>query len=428
MSKVITHKARIHNQNVYKKYSAIRKQYTEKVYSRSYLTNSKNSASKFKCPRCKFTHTSWHGMKTHLKTVHKVSPHTCHICGYTGSFLSRLWQHVIRNHMDVTPFQCLHCDYSSVTSYAVSLHANKMHDVIQPYKCSKCDFKTSVMVCLTSHFEQYHSAESQFECSECGFLAPELAKMRHHIVNAHNKATSYRCYQCPVVFSAVAPLRSHIKEKHGQDMLYKCNKCSSFATSNMKKFKAHTSSKHRITNISLCLTTSKAKAPRAKNTIHKTAEVQKISKNPIKDASKILLNETTNATSNGSSSLNFDCILCEASFSTSVELCKHMLSNHQKSTGESTGKNVLKVHKCSQCNFAAPDRPKLLSHIRSQHLNFRQMFCQFCNHCCSKIPNMRNHLSSFHKCNTMFECNLCPFVTNLKRFLDRHVLKYHAGK
>ncbi|XP_078685842.1 uncharacterized protein LOC144918714 isoform X2 [Branchiostoma floridae x Branchiostoma belcheri] len=92
--------------------------------------------------------------------------------------------------------------------------------------------------------------------------------------------------------------------------------------------------------------------------------------------------------------------------------------------------NHLRIHsektfKCNVCEFTTGNRKAYITHVQ-EHAN-KKHHCTFCSLTFESGVGLSNHIRG-HMGENKYRCDHCPFSTNQRRVLERHVKRSHTRK
>ena len=87
--------------------------------------------------------------------------------------------------------------------------------------------------------------------------------------------------------------------------------------------------------------------------------------------------------------------------------------------------NVIKLHKCNQCDFASSHTGSLRRHLKT-HSGEKSNKCIQCDYASVRASNLRTHMKT-HGGKKTKKCNLCDFASHQAGNLRTH-LKTHSGE
>ena len=87
--------------------------------------------------------------------------------------------------------------------------------------------------------------------------------------------------------------------------------------------------------------------------------------------------------------------------------------------------NIVKSHKCNQCDFASSFIGALKTHLK-MHSGEKPNKCNQCDYATSQTGNLRSHLKK-HSGERSNKCYQCDFASSHARSLKAH-LKMHEGE
>ena len=87
--------------------------------------------------------------------------------------------------------------------------------------------------------------------------------------------------------------------------------------------------------------------------------------------------------------------------------------------------NIIKSHKCNQCDYASSRAGNLRTHLKT-HSGEKSNKCNQCDFASVQAGNLRTHLKT-HSGGKSNKCNQCYYTFSLAGNLRQH-LKTHSGE
>ena len=88
-------------------------------------------------------------------------------------------------------------------------------------------------------------------------------------------------------------------------------------------------------------------------------------------------------------------------------------------------KDVLRLNKCSQCNYVSSYKSNLRAHVKT-HGGEKSNKCNLCDYASSYASALKTHLKT-HSGEKSNKCNLCDYASSQAGHLKTH-LKTHSGE
>ena len=252
-------------------------------------------------------------------------------------------------------WRCIHCDRSFKTQSNLHMHKN-IHKGLKPYACRICGnvfshprsrdrhyrlhfIQTcSCMMCgkvfgdtisLGRHEKAFHSfkrhSNGKFECVECHKLFANWNSLRRHKKRVlHANADAFECKTCGKLFLKRSNLLRH-EALHKPSGLFKCQQCG------------------------LCFMSGKCLSDH-----HLNKHVKEWKSDKEGKCQKMASNTLQKGTAY---SARHVCDICQARFSHSCTLAKHIRTKHPK----------VKIIKCGKCSKVCVDKRRLALHIAIRH-------------------------------------------------------------
>ena len=97
----------------------------------------------------------------------------------------------------------------------------------------------------------------------------------------------------------------------------------------------------------------------------------------------------------------------------------HNLGNQAVEIPMKMTKNVTKLKKCNQCNYASSHKGNLRAHLKT-HSGEKSNKCNQCDYAAVSISNLRTHLKR-HSGEKSNKCNLCDYASSEAGKLRTHL-------
>ncbi|XP_066293469.1 zinc finger protein 665-like isoform X1 [Branchiostoma lanceolatum] len=109
----------------------------------------------------------------------------------------------------------------------------------------------------------------------------------------------------------------------------------------------------------------------------------------------------------------FQCNFCPFQANNGLSLANHLRIHSEK------------TFDCSVCEFTTDNRKSYITHVQ-EHAN-KKHHCTFCSLTFESGIGLSNHIRG-HMGENKYRCDHCPFSTNQRRVLERHVKRSHTRK
>ncbi|KAL3276070.1 hypothetical protein HHI36_020791 [Cryptolaemus montrouzieri] len=107
--------------------------------------------------------------------------------------------------------------------------------------------------------------------------------------------------------------------------------------------------------------------------------------------------------------------------------CKFEESTNDDFTKNLNGIQFVRSHKCSQCDYQSTKKSNLKQHIIRVHLGLKQYKCDQCDYKSAQKSHVNHHLNSVHLGIKEYKCNQCDHQATTKSDLNRHVNSVHLS-
>ncbi|XP_073987182.1 uncharacterized protein isoform X2 [Rhodnius prolixus] len=221
--------------------------------------------TKWRCPECHISCTSWNTVSSHLWREHgiDIELYSCDHCNYKTNSLTRLLNLHRRIHSEERPFlcdvcgkgfkttkqlrnhkswhklkeknkteiaeklvKCISCGRGFTCARLMRLHVQVVHKRLKPYSCYVCGHSAANKSSLRSHLSM-HTGLRPYSCDECDYSTRDHNNLRRHKMR-HSGIKRYKCPLCSYSSIQATTYKTHILKKHpGQQdgLLYKCEIC-----------------------------------------------------------------------------------------------------------------------------------------------------------------------------------------------------------
>ena len=289
-------------------------------------------------------------------------------------------------------FCCSKCQIVFLTEKSLYLHIRREHKATKgKFTCKNCGINHDSNESKEKHKLICKLSPTSTKCDLCDKRMKGPYTLRYHRANIHGIG-NYTCEHCSKAFYDVGSLRQHVKSKHEKSSGISCEVCGKeFSTSNHVK--------------------------NHKNAVHGMVRIINDSEEP--------------------------CQICgDTSFQTSVELYKHILTEHQTAVEIKCDKcdktfhrlkqfedhltaHVTQRYACLQCDKSYVEKYVLQVHIMEKHEGKQIFQCKYCRR---KKYKCQEHLDK-HKisCAKELTCDKCGKDFNQTSMLKEHINRVHKG-
>ncbi|KAK4303933.1 hypothetical protein Pmani_024107 [Petrolisthes manimaculis] len=291
----------------------------------------------------------------------------CDKCDKTYRVRSSLNSHKVTHNAEKM-YKCDECDKAFHYSTPLQIH-KRTHSDERPYKCRSCSATFRSSTNLRYH-ERLHTGERPIRCRECGQGFKDYSSLKRHKLKAHNLLT-IKCKVCKLECDSVENLKSHLWQVHNLMYVEKvltCDQCGEDLP-NQKGYNAHMA-------------------------MHKQEEKES------QGVQKRLCD------------YKHQCGICDMTCMTKPQMLVHMQVHA-----------AVKRFQCRYCKNAYMYRFMLAEHVREEHPNEPQWFCQHCDGIFETCRKMNNH--SCRAVRGDYICPHCEFQTEIRHRLFRHIIKQH---
>ncbi|XP_069691227.1 zinc finger protein 93-like isoform X3 [Periplaneta americana] len=302
----------------------------------------------FHCETCGLGFHRQDLLKRHRRIHVKIEPNSavsanvCQVCGQSFPEQSDLLAHV-ETHARYQPHRCMLCGECFLDAPAVAAHVRRRHARnIPPNACTLCGKTCKDRRSLQKH-AWVHSAERSFSCHKCGKRFHSRARLKRHMVSHRDKAVS--CEECGLEFpdgrALINHRHSHNKEPSARQ--FSCAECGkTFGSRSSQQIHARIHTGERPYGCRFCW---KAFADggtlRKHERIHTGEKPYACAVCPRAFNQRVVLREHIRSHHSGpeprSSSSHapvYVCKVCAAAFSSSEQLCAHLIQHSDENTAK----------------------------------------------------------------------------------------------
>ena len=407
------------------------------VFQKKRLYRCLTCALKFKTKKAATSHrrTPEHKEKMRLVKEGNVPPVNCSFCADQFESRTEMREHVWSCHSELAP-QCPLCSIQFPTSGDLAAHAksncqkikNGKRDFSQSgkYRCDQClSFRahSALMVsyhkCLKHGTNPSAAARSgQVVCCICDKALTRSQLWAHLCTHSSDgnlsELESRKCSLCNRVFANSERLRGHLQRAHpdSQSEEFRCEFCE-FKTRSKAKLKSHQRSSHDKENF-LCTACDSVFVGLGTFNHHlkihqNTSANRKLFKCDLCPYFSDKKRNLTKHEKSHSADLRLSCKLCSFVCKWNNELKRHMIKEHQESSGEAL--------KCDDCDYVTRSSQHLKRHVLSVHTEKSvspQYKCRYCHYSTTALDNLRKHVlkTRSHPGAPLYFCSLCDDFTS----------------
>lgn len=193
----------------------ILKRFSFKQHFISHTSDTNHRISRHTCSVCGKGYSSQSYLSIHLKT-HETGYGTkydfkCTACDKVFYSSENLRAHFSRTHIHGQGHICDYCGKKVTSKSSLREHLN-LHKGIKPQKCSYCEKTFTLKRTLKVH-ERTHTGEKPYKCRECGKGFAQIAPLRIH-TRYHTNERPYECTLCKTGYVSRSALKVHQQTKH----------------------------------------------------------------------------------------------------------------------------------------------------------------------------------------------------------------------
>jgi len=415
-----------------------------------------------RCRACDFSTTERTAMFAHqIESKHAGVIYPCDQCAYEASLLGYLMRHKeaahsgrgnavqkvksqkicyecdeceftattvkkLKRHKEINHQMLLHqcelCDYQGTSKVNLRCHVKRMHTGGE-FKCHLCDFTCTDNSYLSKHLKRH--GLPKFPCDLCDYKAYDLPTMQMH-KEAKHLGIRYQCEFCPASVNKLSNLHRHIKEVHGGES-YQCDQCSS-AFSSKNNLKMHIADKHEEHKV-FCdqCSFSSATVGMLRAHIRQKHEEGTLPCDQCQYIAK------SGKQLDRHKEIKHRVVTCACAHCEYVAHSGSMLEFHYKKfhpdlVASSKFEKSTKRYECDQCPYKSDIKIAFLKHIEVKH-GTEKLLCDSCDFSCKLPGKMKKHKKYKHELSdsSRHPCDQCDYSATRADALKTHIKAQHEG-
>ncbi|XP_077577696.1 zinc finger protein 1035 [Stigmatopora nigra] len=390
----------------------------------------------FSCNQCGYRFWSRQSLGNHHSEEHREIMHPCRFCEKTYASMKSLRRHYKSWHLkeqknsesnvasengkdecnssddsDSAPyFPCHVCGKTFPTSENLEDH-QKCHLGVKPHECAECGRCFFQAAQLEQHKRMH---KSELQCQVCGRGFVSLFALRKH-KHTHGKSRPHRCSKCQLSFSGASQLAEHMSNHREENFPCDiCNQVFPSKSSRAEHRKVHTMSIDRHEHL-----------------LEKSTPLSESSTIPNLQYNCALCNESFTDSMdfsehgcNASRDRPYSCPDCDRHFLHSSHLRKHSVL-HRDATTETE-------YFCNCCTITSLTLEHFIRHLKTHEneaivpgKNAQTYKCPTCGCSFIKVTDLISHFS-VHSANRL-NCKICKMSFSAKRELEDHEQRHQSS-
>ena len=376
----------------------------------------------------------------------KKKPYTCGICSKSFSQNGNLVSHISYVHSGIKSFQCKYCSKNFSRKDHANLHILSVHEQKKPFHCDLCDYSCAQASKLTRHITFVHEKKKPHKCEKClKTFFHKLQLIKHNqkkipcTIDQREPNAPFQCENCYKTFFYKSQLTIHQKKKKPCTRAGCPRALGVVEPEGQVTFKILTESENLQAppNIQLFRHPFNDK----KEFECDICEASFSRKGHWGEHMKKRHDITT----------PYQCPKCDLSYSTSIELRKHFLHVHnsekmivgsdaleEKEALELNlpSSNIIvydkkKPHKCEICSKTFFHKSQLTHHKQNKMpctKGKKEYECDICAASFSKKGHWAEHMQKRHDIEKPYLCQKCDLGYSTSVELRKHFLHVHDEK
>ncbi|XP_030767650.1 zinc finger protein 845-like [Sitophilus oryzae] len=426
-------------------YSTNLKAFLERHMSSHTRPSAQIKATKHKCSICNFVTEHVKFLKRHLLSHKESKSYKCKMCSFETLYRKMYLKHIATKHKlikkvsakkrkyDIITVKCMECNFETETKEQLEIHKKLRHrdksDDSNLHICQFCEYQTNWEPCLKRHIERLHPSKVAEPAKRAKAKDKSTKAKKGNRKNSSGKEM-LRCNNCDFTSTSKQYLILHLKRSHickepeskatAASKIYRCKQKNCLFVSTVKyTFIQHVKNHRRQKTISnLCDLCDFISESADKLAAHK----KKVHLTYLLKVYKCSQCDFKTVCRNSFKAhsvkhKSYFCNICNEQLVSAYAMVKHRRSHKIQKQ-----KNI--IYLCDVCGFQSKNDRSLKMHKKTHNPEFKCPDCPFETH--SKI-NFQNHCINHKSADevTMFPCPYCSYQSRLKRNLAWH-MKRHA--
>lgn len=366
--------------------------FSKAIHLESHVTAAHGKGICFYCTLCLMVFVGEESFKGHkarcgvvcATSKRKRREFICSHCSFITDAYSKLCDHVVEKHPNVSVHQCDYCQKPFLHSAMLEHHHETVHEktdrptaagigknsTTRLYPCTFCDRVFRSHRGIQAH-TNIHKNLRPYECRKCGASLTSMTNLKAHMVCIHgNPGDNAKCPHCPKVFKLKRSLNIHVRAIHSQEGRRQCELCGKWLATE-RKLQRHVALTHYGDSVN------------------------------AQDGTFPLLRP-------------LKCDRCDFKSFSYPRLARHRVTH--------TG---VYPHQCPECNKQFVFRDQMTRHVQSVHRKVR-LSCQQCPRLFFSEKLFQQHLDA-HRLGQGFPCTMCDNFYETKAALDHHSQSHEAS-
>ncbi|XP_055028480.1 zinc finger protein 513 isoform X2 [Misgurnus anguillicaudatus] len=288
------------------------------------------------------------------------------------------------------------------------------------YSCKLCSFSSRYSNHLKRHMKT-HNGEKPYQCPQCTYASAQLVNLQRH-VRTHTGEKPYKCEFCTFACNSLGNLKRH-QRMHTQEKTLNCDQCD-FHANNSHSLKKHMMS-HKEEK-----STAIVEAVVSDLTLHISTDPDFLqSYDTLRtDQHPPALLDTRESDPLPELLFPFTCRVCglvlDDEEGAATQICSNCpLDVLSKSTPASPEK-CDKLYSCTSCPFVTQYPNHLARHMKT-HSGEKPFKCPQCDYASAHFDNLKRH-HRVHTGEKPYKCRACDYACGNLANLKRHE-RIHSG-
>ncbi|KAI7805062.1 zinc finger protein 513-like [Triplophysa rosa] len=287
------------------------------------------------------------------------------------------------------------------------------------YSCKLCSFTSRYSNHLKRHMKT-HNGEKPYQCQHCTYASAQLVNLQRH-VRTHTGEKPYKCEFCTFACNSLGNLKRH-QRMHAQEKTLDCNQCDFHATN------SHSLKKHMMSHKEEKPTEEEAVV--SDLTVHITSDPDFLQSYDTlqTDQHPPTLLDTQESDPLPELLFPFTCRVCglvlEDDEGAVTQICGKCTLDMLSKSSPASPEKCDKLFSCTSCPFVTQYPNHLARHMKT-HSGEKPYKCPQCDYASAHFDNLKRH-HRVHTGEKPYKCRACDYACGNLANLKRHE-RIHSG-